>query len=76
LREAWAGLRPAAPDMMPVLGASPSLPNVFYATGHFRSGILLSALTGEIIADLVRGRTPSIDLGPFSPARFSSSAHR
>ena len=71
-REAWAGLRPATHDLLPVLGISPSLPNVIYATGHFRSGILLSALTGEVIADLVAGRQPVIDLQPFSPARFSS----
>lgn len=69
-REAWAGLRPAADDLMPVIGASPSVPNVFYACGHFRSGILLSSLTGEIIADLVKGRAPKIDLAPFTPARF------
>ncbi|MGH8013742.1 MAG: glycine oxidase ThiO [Candidatus Binataceae bacterium] len=71
-REAWAGLRPAARDLLPVIGASPSMPNVFYATGHFRSGILLSALTGATIADLVKGRQPSIDLTPFSPARFAA----
>jgi glycine oxidase len=69
-REAWAGLRPAADDLLPVLGASPSVTNVFYACGHFRSGILLSSLTGEIIADLVKGRAPKIDLTPFSPLRF------
>jgi len=73
-REAWAGLRPAADDLMPVLGPSPSARNVLYAAGHFRSGILLSALTGDLMADLVKGRTPSIDLGPFSPARFTSGA--
>jgi glycine oxidase len=72
-REAWAGLRPATRDFMPVIGASPSIPNVFYATGHFRSGILLSALTGEILADLVYGRTPAVDLTPFAPVRFSAS---
>lgn len=69
-REAWAGLRPATKDFLPVLGASPSLSNFLYATGHFRSGILLSALTGEIIADLVHDRVPPIDLAPFAPARF------
>jgi glycine oxidase len=69
-REAWAGLRPAARDLLPVLGASPSVPNVLWAAGHFRSGILLSALTGEIIADLVGGRRPAIELAPFSPARL------
>lgn len=69
-REAWAGLRPAADDLLPVIGPSPSVPNVFYACGHFRSGILLSALTGEIIADLVKGRRPKADIGPFLPTRF------
>ncbi len=72
-REAWAGLRPAASDMMPVLGPSPTVANVLYASGHFRSGILLSALTGEVIADLVMGRAPAIDLSRFSPARFLKS---
>jgi len=69
-REAWAGLRPATKDFLPVLGPSPSAPNLFYATGHFRSGILLSAITGEIVADLIQARNPSIDLAPFSPNRF------
>ena len=70
-REAWAGLRPATKDLLPVLGPSPSISNVIWSTGHYRSGILLSALTGEVIADLVAGRKPSIDLAPFSPARFT-----
>jgi glycine oxidase len=70
-REAWAGLRPATPDLLPVLGHSPNVPGVIYATGHFRSGILLSALTAELVANLVAGRKISVDLAPFSPARFS-----
>ena len=69
-REAWAGLRPATCDLLPVLGFSPSVSNVLWAAGHFRSGILLSAITGEIIADLVKGRRPSVELGAFSAARF------
>ena len=69
-REAWAGLRPAARDLLPVLGFSPSVSNVLWAVGHFRSGILLSAITGEIIADLVKGRRPAVELGAFSAARF------
>ncbi|MDO8434180.1 MAG: glycine oxidase ThiO [Candidatus Binatus sp.] len=69
-REAWAGLRPASEDLLPVLGPSPTVGNVIYAAGHFRSGILLSAITGEVIADLAAGRKPSIDLAPFAPARF------
>jgi glycine oxidase len=70
-REAWAGLRPAARDLLPVIGYSPSVANVIWSTGHYRSGILLSAITGEVVADLVAGRIPSIDLAPFSPARFT-----
>ncbi len=70
-REAWAGLRPATRDFLPVLGPSPSVPNFFYATGHFRSGILLSAISGEIVADLIQQRSSSIDLSPFSPKRFA-----
>lgn len=69
-REAWAGLRPATRDLLPVLGFSPSVSNVLWAAGHFRSGILLSAITGEIIADLVKGRRTAVELQPFSPARF------
>ncbi len=69
-REAWAGLRPAVADLLPVLGPSPSLANVVYATAHFRSGILLSALTAELIAAIVAGRPSPVDLTPFSPARF------
>jgi len=72
LRETWAGFRPASDDWMPVIGASPSVPNVIYATGHFRSGILLSMLTGEVVADIVAGRVPSADLGACNPARFQS----
>jgi DNA-binding NarL/FixJ family response regulator len=44
---------------------------LLYATAHFRSGILLSAITGEIVADLIQSRKPSIEIAPFSPARFA-----
>ena len=69
-REAWAGLRPATDDLLPVIGPSPTISNVIYASGHFRSGILLSSLTGEIVADLVKERKPRIDLNDVLPARF------
>jgi len=67
--EAWAGLRPATPDGLPLLGALPPLPNRFLATGHYRDGILLAPATARIMAQLLSGETPSIDLAPFSPAR-------
>jgi glycine/D-amino acid oxidase-like deaminating enzyme len=62
--------------LLPVLGPSPTVGNALYATGHFRSGILLSAITGEVIADLAAGRKPAIDLAPFSPARFRDGTAR
>ncbi|HLH77938.1 MAG TPA: glycine oxidase ThiO [Candidatus Binataceae bacterium] len=69
--QAWAGLRPAAEDLLPVLGPSPNLPGLYYAAGHFRSGVLLSAITGQIIAALLCGSRPRFDIAPFSPARFA-----
>ncbi|MBI3272154.1 MAG: glycine oxidase ThiO [Planctomycetes bacterium] len=66
---AWAGLRPATGDRLPYLGRFPELDGVLVAAGHFRNGILLGPLTGRLLADLVLGRAPSVDLAPFSPAR-------
>jgi glycine oxidase len=74
-REAWAGLRPATSDFLPVLGPSPTVPGLYYATGHFRSGILLAAITGGVLAAMVIGERPEVDVGPFSPARFTGAGH-
>ena len=68
----WSGLRPCAPDRLPILGSAPELTNVALATGHFRNGILLSLLTGRLITELIcSGNTPA-DLLPFTPSRFHS----
>jgi glycine oxidase len=67
--EAWAGLRPATPDGLPLLGALPNQPNHFIATGHYRDGILLAPATAHVIAQLLLGVPPSVDLTPFSPDR-------
>ena len=70
LIDSWAGLRPRAADDLPVLGACAEIAGLFYATGHYRNGILLAPITGEIIADVVTGQNPSSHLETFSPARF------
>jgi len=71
LVEAWAGLRPRAADERPVIGASVAVPNLFYATGHYRNGILLAPLTATLIAEIIiAGRVPPL-VAPFTPARFS-----
>ena len=79
LIEAWAGLRPATPDDLPLLGAFPQAEGDpaqrhFIAAGHFRNGILLAPATAVLIADLIEGRKPSLDLAPFSPVRFTRAA--
>ncbi len=67
---AWAGLRPASPDGLPIIGRLPGWENVYVATGHFRNGILLAPITGRLIAQLVcEGRT-DVDLTPFRAERF------
>ncbi|HXG36804.1 MAG TPA: glycine oxidase ThiO [Dehalococcoidia bacterium] len=67
---AWAGLRPASADGLPVLGRLPGWENVWIAAGHFRNGILLTPVTGKLMAQLVRRGEAEIDLSPFSPQRF------
>lgn len=69
--EAWAGLRPGTPDRLPILGPDPDRPGLLYATGHFRNGVLLAPETAEIVARLVAGEDPELDLSPFRPDRFS-----
>jgi glycine oxidase len=70
LVDSWSGLRPRAEDELPVLGVCASVRGLVYATGHYRNGILLAPITGELIADLVtRGITPPM-LMAFTPDRF------
>ena len=51
--EARAGLRPATADELPIVGRSSTMRGVFYATGHYRNGVLLAPLTASLVADLV-----------------------
>lgn len=62
--EARAGLRPAAPDDLPVIGPDPSQPTVVHALGHYRNGVLLAPLTAKLIGDWIidRRRDPAFDL--------------
>jgi glycine oxidase len=66
----WAGLRPRAPDNLPVLGACAEIGGLYYATGHYRNGILLAPLTGELIAQAIVESEVSPLLNIFSPDRF------
>jgi glycine oxidase len=68
--EARAGLRPATPDNLPVIGRDPAVPAVIHASGHYRNGVLLAPITAKAVADLVVGGETTIDLSPFRPERF------
>ena len=69
LNWAVAGLRPGSGDDLPVIGRLPDYENVIVASGHFRTGILLSLATGEAVLGLLNG-TAENSLSAFDPARF------
>jgi len=67
----WMGHRPSLPDSLPVLGPSRASPDVFYAFGHGHVGMTAAPMTGKIVAELVDGRSPAIDISPFAAGRFA-----
>ncbi len=66
----WAGIRPATPDMLPILGPDPSSNRLLYACGHSKNGILLAPATAISIAALATGDEVPLDVSPFSVRRF------
>ena len=67
--ETWAGLRPATPDNLPILGPT-DIEGLFIATGHYRNGILLAPVTAKIVRDWILNKTMNA-AAIFSPLRFS-----
>ncbi|MER7478044.1 FAD-binding oxidoreductase [Streptomyces sp. NPDC126510] len=70
----YAGFRPYLPDHLPAIGADPRAPGLFHACGHEGAGIGLATGTGHLIAQVLTGRAPDLDLGPFRPDRFTGEA--
>lgn len=68
--EARAGLRPATPDELPVLGSDPDTPNIVHASGHYRNGVLLAPITARLIADWVIDGKRDQAFDHFRPDRF------
>jgi D-amino-acid dehydrogenase len=66
----WMGFRPSLPDSLPAIGRSRVSRDIVYAFGHGHLGLTQSAGTGKLVAELVAGAAPSLDLTPFSPQRF------
>lgn len=73
LLRSYLGFRPYCPDRLPVIGADPRAPGLLHATGHEGAGIGLSAATGHLIAQVVAGTEPDLDLTPFRPDRFEEA---
>jgi glycine oxidase len=72
IEETWAGLRPDTPDHMPILGAT-DIDGLLMATGHFRSGILLTPITARLMRERITEQRVSVDWDRFSPMRFQSA---
>lgn len=66
----WMGIRPSFPDSLPVLERVAGQPGLFAAFGHSHYGLMMAPKTGQIIAQLVSGHTPNIDLSVYSSQRF------
>jgi glycine oxidase len=72
IEETWAGLRPDSADHLPILGPT-DLDGLVIATGHFRSGILLTPVTARLIREWIMEQEISVDWERFSPMRFQKA---
>lgn len=66
----WIGHRPTLPDSLPAIGPAPGNADVILAFGHQHLGMTLGGITGQLVSELIDGKRPAIDLGPFDPGRF------
>ena len=69
LMDIWSGLRPGTPDQLPILGEA-GIEGLVFATGHYRSGILLAPITAKLVSEWITERRTSFDWETFSPLRF------
>ena len=70
LVESWTGLRPAAEDLMPIMGKSSRYNNLFYSTGHYRNGILQTPNQADYIVETI-SETLTTEIKEFSPQRYN-----
>ncbi|NKB63682.1 MAG: FAD-dependent oxidoreductase [Gammaproteobacteria bacterium] len=66
----WLGYRPTFPDSLPVIDYSPNSHDILFAFGHQHIGLTLAGITGKIIAELILGNKPEVDISGFSARRF------
>jgi glycine oxidase len=74
LEDALAGFRPGTPDNLPAIGAA-TTPGLFWATGHWRNGVLLAPVTAELVADALEGKPLPDWAAPADPRRFAGVVH-
>jgi D-amino-acid dehydrogenase len=70
----WTGNRPSLPDGLPVLGPAPNYSNAYFAFGNSHFGMTAGPVMGKLIAEVVAGEKPSVDIEPFSPRRFDTAS--
>ncbi|MFC3678009.1 NAD(P)/FAD-dependent oxidoreductase [Ferrovibrio xuzhouensis] len=68
----WMGFRPSMPDGLPCIGRASATPDVIHAFGHGHIGLVSSARTGRVVAQLLADVEPEIPLAPFDPRRFGA----
>ncbi len=71
-RRAWAGLRPGSPDGLPIVGAEPNSPNLWYATGYGRNGVLLAGITAVALCHLMDREATFEAIDALRPERYWS----
>ncbi len=69
--EEWMGHRPAPADSIPVIGEVPGVRGAFLGFGHHHIGLTGGPKTGRLLAQMIAGQKPNIDVTPYSPARFA-----
>ena len=72
IEETWAGLRPDSPDHLPIVGPT-DLEGLLIATGHFRSGVLLTPITARLMREWITEQRVSVDWERLSPMRFAAA---
>ncbi|MFV3316109.1 cyanide-forming glycine dehydrogenase subunit HcnC [Pseudomonas sp. NY15374] len=76
LKRTWAGLRPGSPDELPILGPVDEVTGYFNACGHFRTGILTSAITGVMLDKVIHNEPLPLDITPFLARRFGRAVDK
>lgn len=70
IQREWMGYRPSTPDSIPVIGQSPLCPQVYYAFGHGHLGLTLSAITGQLVSQIIADEKPMFDIQAYRINRF------